>query len=229
MLPTSQPSGGDDEKGSSAAAILRPLLYGDVPVEQWGAGAGEGDPWDQFAAARLAVASSDTDAAVAIWNEIAGSPGLESRQYLQVWTFLRQTGHRPPADEAKRVLGVIAEMPVNESHDVLAAYEDGSCRYLNYSGKATVIDDRTIEGVQLAVGNWLDVGRSLVRVIGPWDQPELPSLPVGHIRVMVLTPSGPHFGEGPEQQMMANPMAASFVGAAAALLQVVANLTVPQP
>ncbi len=224
MFRRPKPSG--DDQRSSAAATLRPLLCGDVPVGQWGVDAGQADPWDQFAAARKAVDSSDMEAAVAIWSDIVASDGLESRQYLQAWTFLRQAGHSPPADEAKRALGVVTEMPVKDSHDILAAYEDGSCRYLNHSGKAAVIDDRSIEELQLAVRKWLDVGASLVQAIGPWDRPELPSVPAGHMRIMVLTPSGPHFGQGPQQQMMADPMAASFVQAATSLLEIVVSLTV---
>jgi hypothetical protein len=228
MFRRSKPFASEDGKGSSTSAILRPLLYGDVPLAQWGARAGEGGPWDRFSAAKVAFDSSDRDAAAAIWKEIAESPGLESRQYLQAWTFLRQTGHQPSAGEAKRVLGVVAEMPVYESHDVLAAYEDGSCRYINHSGAAAVIEDRTIEEVQLAVERWLDVGRSLVQAIGPSDQPGLPSVPIGHARVMMLSPSGPHIGQGPQRQMMANPIASSFIGAATALLNVVVKLTVRQ-
>lgn len=102
------------------------------------------------------------ETAIAIWSDIAASPGLESRHYLQAWTFLRQAGHPPPTDGAKRALGVVAEMPVQNAHDVLAAYQDGSCR----------------------------------------------------------------FGQGPQQPMMADPAASSFVGAATALLQIVVNLTV---
>lgn len=229
MFRQPKPSGNNGGDGPSAAATLRPLLYGDVPVAQWGVGAGEGDPWDRFGAARDAVGSADADTAVAIWSGIAASPGLESRHYLQAWTFLRRSGRQPAASEAKRALGVVAEMPVNDGHDVLAAYEDGSCRYLNHSGGAAIVEDRSIEGVQLAVRAWLDVGRSLAAVIGPWEPPELPALPPGHMRITVLTPSGPHFGQGPQQQMMVNPNASNFVRAATALLQLVVNLTVPPP
>lgn len=228
MFRKAKPSGGDDGQGSNAAATLRPLLYGDMPVEQWGVDAADGDPWDRFTAARQAVESSDMDSAVANWRDVAASPGLESRQYLQAWTFLRQAGYPPPPDEAKRALGVVAEMPGKDSHDVLAAYEDGSCRYLNHSGKVAVIEDRSIDAVQLAVGKWLDVGRSMAQAIGPWDRPELPSVPPGHMRIMVLTPSGPHFGQGPQQQMMADATASTFVGAATAVLQIVVNLAVPR-
>lgn len=58
-------------------------------------------------------------------------------------------------------------MPMQQSHDLLAAYEDGSCRYVNYTGAVLVMDDRTIQRVRSAIDAWLDIGRSLVHAIGP--------------------------------------------------------------
>ena len=44
-------------------------------------------------------------------------------------------------------------------------------------------------------------------------------------RAMVLTPSGPHFGQGPEQLLVADNLAKSFVQAAIAPLEVIVKLT----
>lgn len=77
---------GDDPK--TAADTLRPLLYGNLDIDRWAVGDQSGDPWDRFAAARQAFEASDTDIARRqIWSEVAETPGLESRQYLQAWTF----------------------------------------------------------------------------------------------------------------------------------------------
>ena len=116
-------------------------------------------------------------------------------------------------------------MPVGKVHDVLAAYEDGSCRYLNHAGKVVVVEGASIEATQAAARSWLGVGRLLARATGPWQQPELPAVPSGHARVMVLTPSGPHFGQGPEQLLVADNLAKSFVQAAIAPLEVIVKLT----
>lgn len=113
---------------------------------------------------------------------------------------------------------------MEQTHDVLAAYDDGSCRYLNHAGGATVIEDLSIESVQVPARAWLVAGRDLVRLIGPWEDRDLPQLPAGHMRVTVLTPSGPHFGQGPQQQMMAEPPVRPFVDAATALLLAIVNL-----
>jgi hypothetical protein len=120
----------------------------------------------------------------------------------------------------ERILGVIIEMPVNEGHDLLAAYEDGSARYLNYSGKALVYEAQVPE-VQVAISNWITVAGSLVKAIGPWTDPELPALPPGHLRVLMLTPGGPSFGQGPAEAISSDALARGFIDAATTTLQAI--------
>jgi len=122
------------------------------------------------------------------------------------------------------VLGVIAEMPMESGHDVLAAYRDGSVRYLNFSGKVAVVEPPTTKDVSDAVAAWFVVAEAIVAGIGPWEDPTLPELPAGNLRVMMLTPSGPHFGQGPADALGADPTVGQFVAAAAALLQTVVKL-----
>jgi len=169
------------------------------------------------------------ETAIGIWTEVAARPGLESRHYLQAWTFLRQAGRVPDPDQAKRVLGVILEMPIDGAHDVLVAYEDGSSRYLNHSGQVAILDDVSMENIQQAIQAWLQIGRFLVEDIGPWERPQLPELPPGHVRIMILTPSGPHFGQGPQQQVMADRAANAFIQSATALLQLIVPITLGKP
>src|SRR5215472_16051475 len=117
-------------KRPSAADTLRQFVYGDVSVEEWLAqGAGvPSEPWASFERAQQLVRANQVDAAAAIWRQMAATDGLESRHALQAWHFLRQAGFAPPADRAELMLGVVAEMPVNGAHDLLAAYPDGTAR-----------------------------------------------------------------------------------------------------
>lgn len=209
---------------------LRALIFGNRPIDEWppatDAAAPEGEPWVSFLRARAAAAAGDGDEAISIWRTIADAPGLESRQVLQAWHFLRGAGVLPPAEVAKHVQGAVAEVAVGDGHDVLAAYADGSVRYLNVSGAAAVIDD-TIPSVDEPARELLRVAQGIADAIGPWEEPELPPLPVGHTRLTVLTPSGPHLGQGPDDIFGADPMAATFLGAATALLVAVTDLESP--
>lgn len=208
-----------------AADVLSQFIYGDAPLDEWVArgDADPGEPWISFERARRLAHAGQQREAAGVWLQIASAEGLESRQLLQAWHFLRQAGFLPPADQAKLVLAVVAQMPVQGSHDLLAAYRDGSARYLNYSGKAVVWEDRSDAQIQAEINGWVAAGQAIASVIGPWDQPSLPPLPAGNARVMVLTPSGPHFGQGPAAALSADPLAGSFLTAAASLMQLIVS------
>ncbi|HEX4818766.1 MAG TPA: hypothetical protein VFV00_01060 [Acidimicrobiales bacterium] len=195
-------------------------------MDDWGPadGAATGEPWTSFATARTKYHDRRVSEAIALWRRIADDADNESRSTLQAWHFLRQAGVTPPIDRAKAVLGVMAEMPMESGHDVLAAYRDGSVRYLNFSGKVAVVEPPAPTQVTDAVAAWFHVAEDIVANIGPWEEPALPDLPAGHLRVMMLTPSGPHFGQGPADALGADPMVGRFVTAAATLLQAVTQL-----
>jgi hypothetical protein len=53
------------------------------------------EPWVSFIRARHAFAAADHGTAIDIWRQIVARPGLEARDYLQAWHFLRQSGIRP--------------------------------------------------------------------------------------------------------------------------------------
>ena len=178
---------------------LRQIVFGDAAVDVWAAhGDGHpGEPWISFERARQLVRAGHQDEAVTIWQQIAVTEGLESRHTLQAWHFLRQAGRSPPADRARLVLGVAVEMPAQKGHDLLVAYRDGSARYLNYSGKVLIWEDRSDADVQAAITTWLAVGQVIADAIGVWDQPSLPPVPAGQARLLMLTPGGHRFGQAP--------------------------------
>jgi hypothetical protein len=205
--------------------VLRQAVYGDASLDAWTArGAGQpGQPWDSFEQAREMAQAGHRDEAVRIWRQIASADGLESRHTLQVWHFLRQAGQPPPPDQARLVLGVAAEMPVRKGHDLLAAYRDGTARYLNYSGKAVIWDDHSDSRVQAAITGWLNAGQVIVGAIGVWEQPSLPPLPPGDARLMMLTPGGHRFGQAPAAALSQDPKAGPFLAAATKLLQLITS------
>ena len=100
----------------SAAASLRPTLYGALPIDQWpSADSPDRDPWIKFTTARVLWHNGDRESAVRLWEDIASDPGLEPRHNLQAWYLLRMAGVAPPPEKASEVLGVVAEVAGREA------------------------------------------------------------------------------------------------------------------
>jgi hypothetical protein len=195
---------------------IRELLYGDAPLRLW-AGDGAAEPWTLFAQAADCLEAQDEDGARQALRSVLALPDEESRHYLQAWTSLRALGEAPPAAQAKHLYGAVLDIPTSGGCDTLAAYEDGGCRYLNFSGGIVVWDtpDEQIGGL---ISNLLDVGRLIAERIGPWEGPR-PDLPEGQARLSFLCPSGLHFGQGPLPDLMSDQGARALVNAGLALLQ----------
>jgi hypothetical protein len=206
------------------AAFAR-LLFGDVPVEEWPVddgtpGDGYVEPWTAFIRARAHLAAGDEDLAIREWSQVANPIfGWESRQVLQAWHFLRAHGIEPDESIAGEVLGVVAEVPLDAGHDVLAAYRDGSVRYLNHQGGATVIEPPAPAPVADAAAAWLAVAQRVADGIGPWDGDGLPPLGPEDLRFTMLTRGGHRFGQGPAPALSADPGGGALLAAATALLQ----------
>jgi len=81
--------------------------------------------------------------------EVAGNPKIETRILLWSWATLRCLGVHPKSYEADDIKGVVIQVPMERGADVLAAYADGTARYVNHSGKAIVWDitDATITDI----------------------------------------------------------------------------------
>ena len=195
---------------------LRSVLFGDVPLDSWAAGK-VGEPWESFAAASGLLGEGNQSTAVAKLTAILERPGLESRQYLQAWTVLRELGVHPAEAQAKHVYGVVFDVPMPSGLDTLAGYADRSARYLHFSG-AAVVWEHPDTSLDSRIEELLKGGHSLARKIGPWEGPR-PALAAGHARISVLTPSGIHFGQGPFNLLASDPMASRAVDAAADLMQ----------
>lgn len=199
------------------ARRFRELLFGDVPLSDW-AGTADVEPWASFQKSAEDLTRKDAAAARDALSSVLALPGLESRHYLQAWSVMRSLGVVPPPEEAKRVLGVVVDVPVDKGADTLAAYADRSARYLNHDGSSIVWDDGGTEAIiDARVGAFLDAGRTLVAMIGPWSG-ERPPLARGQARISILTPSGLHFGQGPLEALSRDPLAAPVFNTGTALI-----------
>jgi len=97
-------------------------------------------PFQTFADAVELAKAGKTEEAKTKLRSILGVPNLETRIQLWVWSALRELGKQPNANLRKEILGVVIEVPMRGAYDTLAGYEDGSARYLNFSGKAIFWD-----------------------------------------------------------------------------------------
>jgi hypothetical protein len=201
---------------STPAETLLPLLFGNVPVDEWPP-SDEGD--GMFVRARAALRDGSKDAAVELWRQLATNTDAAARDRLQAWTFLRANGVNPPVAIERDVFGVVVEVPVAAGRDVLASYDDGSCRYLNHAG-AVVIGDA---GFGNEVQDVIAEGERLAGRVGTWDKPTLPELPPGHARVTLLTPGGLRFGQGPGDALLQDASASPVFAASARLLARIAR------
>jgi hypothetical protein len=203
---------------------FRRYLFGDVPLDEWPPDTRDddrrdGEPWESFIQARQAARSQRMKDAVEIWQSIAARHDAEPRHVLQAWHFLRQAGTQPGPDIASRVLGTVAEVAVPAGHDVLACYRHGSVRYLNFSGSVIVYEDGNAQ-VDAAIAGLLDVSQAVADAIGVWERPQLPALPDGHTRFMMLAPAGARFGQGPDAAMRTDRVANALLSAATKVLTV---------
>jgi hypothetical protein len=211
----------------SAAAGLWPLLFGNLPMDAWpsaDAEAPDEPPWSTFVSARAHWAAGDQDLAIRDWASLTIPDTWESRHYVQAWQFLRAANVNPDERIAHDVVGVVAEVAVEDGHDALAAYRVGGVRYLNHAGGASVVEDPVPAEVGQAQAAFLAAAQAVAAQIGPWTEPGLPELPVGHSRITMLTASGPHLGQGPDDVLRQDPMAGALFDTATQLLVAVVDL-----
>lgn len=200
---------------------VREALFGDVDWAAWKPRDAEGEqhePWRAFAAARAQHTRGDARGAADALRAIVATPSLETRHYLQAWHFLKRLRVSPQPEEAKRVLGVVLEVHLKAGLDTLAAYADGSARYINHGGRLVVWEAAEPRMNELIQGV-LRQAQPVADAIGPWEEPRRGPPPEGHVRINLLTPSGLHFGEGPFSALAEDQMGGPVIAAGTRLMQ----------
>jgi len=140
---------------------------------------------------------------------------LETRPRIVAANLLRSLG-KPVED--KQLFGVIVEVGLDEGLDTLAAYEDGTARYINYTGKMIVWETRTVVSDELIV-DLFAAARNVVAQIGPWDEARLNRPKTGNVRLSFLVSDGLYFGEGPFEVLAQDAIGGPVIAAATKLMQ----------
>jgi hypothetical protein len=140
---------------------------------------------------------------------------LESRIKILAYTRLRNLGH---IIKEKELLGVIVEVGLDEGLDVLASYQDGRARYINYTGKMIIWESPDITSEDLT-HNLFRESLNIVKRIGPWHEARKPAPDRGNVRISFLVSDGLYFGEGSINVLFNDPMGAPALAAATSLMQ----------
>lgn len=197
---------------------MRDTLFGDLPASEWPREEdATAEPWTSFVRARNAAREGRNEDAAADLQRITQMDGLESRHYLQAWHFLRQSKVDPPADKAKTVYGVVVEVGMKQGADIVAAYADGTARYLHNSGGGTIWE-RPDSSLDPEIQALLKAGQEVANLIGPWEgaRPEAPQ--AENVRLNMLTPSGLHFGYGGFKNLYDDPKGRALIDPATQLM-----------
>jgi hypothetical protein len=183
---------------------VKDTLYGNLPMEQWPPQGGDVtvSPWSEFVAARNHMAVGETDKAIAWWQAIVASPGLEVLHYVQAWHFLRQNGMQPSEEEAKNVYGVVGEQ--GASGVMIAVFLDGQARLYGDQGQGIVWThpDASLDPLIESV---LGGAVALVHKMKQSD-PRIASSKTSINSISVLTPSGVYTKTGTSGSFETTPL-----------------------
>jgi hypothetical protein len=149
---------------------------------------------------------------------LADDASQEGRVRFAAFQRLRAAGRTVPRGV---LLGVVVEVPLEGGLDSLAAYSDGSVRYINQGGAMLFVEqDAALSSLAQKL---MEAARPLVAAIGPSDQPRRPPPSGETVRMSFLVSDGLYFGEAPFAVLQQDPMAAPVVSAATELLLAVVD------
>jgi hypothetical protein len=175
--------------------------------------AGKGEPWSSFivSAARLKGGLSAQRTLV----YVADNPDFETRTRLWAFTALRKIGVQPTALQGADVHGVVVEVPMEGGKDVLAAYADGSIRFLGHADN--VIVREPMDDTKPLVEDALSKAHPLLSV-PPAPRTHAP-VPEDRVRITALSAMGLHTIEAPWSELEPPGTYADFFASAAKLLE----------
>lgn len=156
---------------------------------------------------------------------LAQDGAAESRVRALAFHWLRAQGREV---ERGRVLGVVVEVPLDGGLDVLAAYDDGSVRYINQSGKIVFIEPGARADANSQAKRLIELARPVVARIGPWNKARRPPPAKPNVRLTFIVSDGLYFGEGPFEAMQRDSLSGPLLREAQQLLVLAVKMGTPQ-
>jgi hypothetical protein len=147
--------------------------------------------------------------------KVAAGHATETRTRILAYNRLLSMGHK---SDKKELLGVIVEVGLDEGLDVVASYQDGTARYINYSGKLVVWETTTAASAKLTK-ELFSRSEPILAKIGPWNQPRRLHPAKGNARITFLVSDGLYFGEGPVNTLFNDQMAGPALNTAGELMK----------
>jgi hypothetical protein len=182
----------DPTREDDFSSVIASLQTGQLAeAEEWLATEIARYPWVLMAAAYVKLRMEEASEAGRLLRAVTLISN-EARVRLWAWHNLRMLGKYPSPDLARQTLGVVIEVPYEDRLDVLAAYADGTARYINHQG-GTILWDRVDETITPLVMNVIRETHPIGQVME--DRSEDP-LAAGSVRLSVLTPGGIHIWQG---------------------------------
>ncbi len=157
---------------------------------------------------------------------LAQDQSVESRARALAYNWLRTHGRETPKGV---LLGVIIEVPLDHGLDVMAAYADGSVRYINQTGKMAIIEPGGLPDASAQAKRLIELAQPIVARIGPWDKARLPPPREPNIRLTFVVSDGLYFGEGPFKVMQQDALAGPLIQQGTHLLTLLNDKIVPAP
>lgn len=154
-------------------------------------------------------------------KSLAADATQESRIRLLACHRLQQAGQ---VIDHKELLGVVVEVALPEGLDVLAAYADGTARFLHHTGRVIIWENGTDTSSRQFIDQLFAASTKVVAQIGPWDQPRRPAPATGIARISFLATDGLYFGEAPIDHLFSDPLAAPALLAATSLMQFLTSI-----
>lgn len=177
------------------------------------------EPWisfDDAVAARRA--GREGEAAKALRRVL--KTGREIRPWLWALNGLRSLGTPPAELWAGTVFGVVVEVPMPGGLDTMAAYSDGSARYINHAGKIIVWD---MPAPSVLHPQFAALFPAAVELSRDWPpgRPERPE--ANQVGIAILSSDGPLFSMAPlAQDGVSGPAGPVFAAASQLLAALVA-------
>ncbi len=148
---------------------------------------------------------------------IADDRDEESRVRMLAYNWLHENAQPVPP---KETLGVVIEVPLEQGLDVLAAYADGTVRYINHMGSISVYESHPAE-IAAQAKEIVETAQGMVKQqpVGTRRRQAPPSL--GDVRLTALVSDGLYVGQGAFEAIATGKQTAPVLQGAQKLLDLI--------